>query len=97
MSAPGGFNYPPELIPVMERFVATASSLLPLAEDTKRIADGVVAVSAGQTFVAFQAVMTKLVEDMKAQIAAASAFGRTSIQAGVDMHDRDRRGAMMFE
>ena len=97
MTAPGGLNYPPDMVPSMETFIQRATTLQGFGEDAKTLCDGLVNSSAGQAFVAMQARFAALNAKFETDLRTAISLGNTSIQAHGDMMDTDRRASMLFE
>jgi uncharacterized protein YukE len=97
MTAPGALNYPPDMVPVMERFIQLAQVQRGHADETKKIADGLVAVSQGQSFTAFASAMARLLADMDQNLTTATALGNSTISAHGEMMATDRRAASLFE
>ncbi len=59
MTAPGGLNYPPDMVS-METFIERATTLQGFGEDALKLCQGLVNTSAGQAFVAMQARFAQL-------------------------------------
>jgi uncharacterized protein YukE len=97
MTAPGGLNYPPDMVPTMEAFIQRATTMQGFGEDAKKVCDGLVNSSAGQVFLAMQTKFATLNAKFETDLRTAISLGNTSIQAYGDMMDTDRRATMMFE
>lgn len=96
MTAPGGLNYPPDMVPAWEAFMQKAVTAQGLGEEAATLSQGLVSSSAGQVFVAIHAQMTRISAKFEADINTANQLGKVSIQAHGDMMDTDRRVSNLF-
>jgi hypothetical protein len=97
MTAPDGMNYPPDMVPIMEKFIRTAGVQLGLADETSAIANEVKNATVSAAFDNFHMKATDLVNRMRATMETAQSLGGRTIQAHGDMMSTDRRAASLFE